>query len=73
VPNEKALATAVAGGGHKRRNYEAMGDTKLKRCVAELKAGEGDAYDRCLERGSGDPAGDLTEALRAANQRGLSA
>jgi ATP-dependent DNA ligase len=73
VPNEKALATAVAGGGRKRRNYEAMGDSKLLTCICQLRAGEGDAHDRCLERGSGDPAGDLTEALRAANQRGLSA
>ncbi len=72
APGEKALATAVAGGARKRRNYEAMGDAKLQRCVLELKAGEGDAYDRCLERGSGDPAGDLTAALAAASKRGLS-
>jgi ATP-dependent DNA ligase len=73
VPNEKALATAVAGGGRKRRNYEAMGDSKLLTCIRQLRAGEGDAHARCLERGSGDPAGDLTAALRVANQRDLSA
>jgi ATP-dependent DNA ligase len=73
VPNEKALAAAVAGGGGKRRNYAAMGDSKLLACIGQLRAGEGDAYDRCLERGSEDPAGDLTEALRVADQRELSA
>lgn len=73
VPGEQALAAAVAGGSRKRRNYEAMGDPKLKRCISELTAGEGDAYDRCLERGSADPAGDLTAARRAADKRGLTA
>jgi ATP-dependent DNA ligase len=72
VPTDKALATAVAGSGGRRRNYEAMGDAKLKRCIRELEAGEGDAYDRCLERGSEDPAGDLEVALAEANKRGLS-
>lgn len=71
VPTDKALATAVAGGGGKRRNYAQMGDAKLKVCIRDLQAGSGDAYDRCLERGSKDPAGDLTEALRVADERGL--
>ncbi len=72
APRGKALATAIAGGARKRRNYEAMGNAKLECCIRELRAGEGDAYDRCVEGGSGDPAGDLTAALAAASKRGLS-
>lgn len=72
APSEKkALAASLAGGARKRRNYEEMGDAKLARCIGELRAREGDAYDRCLERGSQDPAGDLAAALAEANKRGL--
>lgn len=65
--------TAVAAGGstRKRRNYKAMGDAKLETCIRQLWAHEGDAYDRCLESGSGDPEGDLIVALDAAKARGL--
>jgi bifunctional non-homologous end joining protein LigD len=73
LPGEKELAAAVAGGGGKRRNYAAMGDSKLVRCIVQLRAREGDAFDRCVERGSGDPAGDLSAALLEAGKRGLSA
>jgi bifunctional non-homologous end joining protein LigD len=72
VPGSAALATAVAGGSRKRRNYQAMGDSKLLTCIRQLRAGEGDAYDRCIERGSGDPQGDHIAALDVANSRGLS-
>jgi ATP-dependent DNA ligase len=73
VPRDRALTTAVAGGARKRRNYEAMGDNKLETCLGQLEAGAGDAYDRCLERGSGDPGGDLAVALEIAKRRGLRA
>lgn len=66
-------ATATASNARKRRNYKAMGDTKLATCIRELLAHEGDAYDRCLESGSGDPDGDLMVALDAAKARGLRA
>jgi len=72
VPGASALATTVAGGARKRRNYQAMGDSKLMTCIRQLSAGEGDAYDRCVERGSGDPEGDLIAAQDVAKARGLS-
>lgn len=72
VPGSTALATTVAGGTRKRRNYRKMGDSKLLTCIHQLRAGEGDAYDRCLERGSGDPKGDLIVAQNVATARGLS-
>jgi ATP-dependent DNA ligase len=73
VPSGQALATAIAGGARNPRNYRAMGDGKLLTSIRQLRAGKGDAYDRCLERGSGDPAGDLQHALEIAGERGLSA
>jgi hypothetical protein len=48
-----------------------MGDKKLEKSIRELWAREGDAYDRCLESGSGDPDGDLVVALDAAKARSL--
>ncbi len=73
VPATTASATAIAAGGtRKRRNYQAMGDAKLVACVHQLRDEEGDAYDRCIERGSGDPAGDLAVAEELASARNLS-
>lgn len=54
----------------RRRNYAAMNDKKLEAVIAEL-AGKGEAYNRCLESGSGDPAMDLELALALARDRGL--
>lgn len=71
APSETAVASAAAGGKRKQRNYEAMGDANLRASVISLRAKEGDAYERCLERGSGDPAADLRAALKAAAKRGL--
>jgi ATP-dependent DNA ligase len=71
VPGSTALATAVAGGSRRRRSYEEMGDPKLATCVRQLRARQGDAYDRCVERGSGDPAGDLAYAEELARARRL--
>jgi ATP-dependent DNA ligase len=71
APSETVMASVAAGGKRKQRNYEAMGDAKLRASINSLRAKEGDAYERCLERGSGDPAADLTAALKAADKRGL--
>lgn len=52
------------------RNYRAMKD-KLYSVYLELKAGPGhDAYDRCVQRGSGDPRADLAECERLLRERG---
>ena len=48
-----------------------MKDPKLIESVESLRAKHGDAYERCLERGSNDPAGDLHAALKEAARRGL--
>lgn len=55
------------------RNYNAMGEAKLRRCIAELQAGRGDAVDRVKQNG-----GDVDANLRAAetalhNKMGLPA
>lgn len=71
LPDAKVLATAARGGKRKRRSYEKMGDDKLLTCISQLRTHTGDAYNRCLERGSGDPAGDLAFALAVAHKRGL--
>jgi ATP-dependent DNA ligase len=60
----------VATGG-RIRNYASMGDAKLLGAIADLEAGAGDAYDRCINTGSGDPAHDLAVARSAADRRGL--
>lgn len=52
------------------RNYGAMKDPKLLKCVSELEAGSGEAYERALN-GSGQPAEDLRVARGIANERGL--
>jgi len=69
--NEAALARANSGTSGKRRNYRAMKDPKLIESLESLRAKRGDAYERCLERGSNDPAGDLHAALEEAARRGL--
>jgi len=53
---KKALADGTSG-----RNYRRMEITKLKRCVKELEAEEGDAYERCVAKGA-CPTADLALA-----------
>ncbi len=83
-PQDKATATEdraarkvrkapekISAGG-RTRNYNAMGDAKLLQCIAELQAGGGDAYRRCMNRGSSEPEKDLEVARGLASKRGLS-
>jgi ATP-dependent DNA ligase len=54
------------------RNYAAMKDEKLVRVYQELRAGPGhDAYERCVNRGSGDPRADIAEVEALMTSRGL--
>ena len=54
-----------------------MNEAKLKRCYLELRQGmfgaayyqDADAYERCMEQGSGDPYRDLEEIERLAEER----
>lgn len=54
--------TGAAPAGGRMRNYSAMGVAKLEKCLRELQDGEGtDAYDRCMNGGSGDPDADIAK------------
>lgn len=52
------------------RNYDAMNDAKLLRCLTELRDCSGAAYERCVAKG-GDPANDLREAEDLVRGRGF--
>lgn len=60
------------------RNYGAMGDDKLARCIKELERGINDptfaayddAYDRCIDKG-GNPTDHLYTARYHAQKRGV--
>lgn len=67
----RAPRIPASGGTGRRRNYGAMGDDKLLRCIRELERGTGDAVNRCHNGGSGDPVGDLSHARELARTRGL--
>jgi hypothetical protein len=45
-----------------------MNPDKRRECIESLRAGSGDAYDRCVQRG-GDPAAHLRAAENAARAR----
>ncbi len=67
----QAASSATSGGGKRwMRNYAQMSDGKLTAALAELRAGGGDAYERCVSRG-GDPAEHLARAEAAARDSGL--
>ena len=59
-----------AATGAWARNYDAMGDTKLLRCIDELRERSGDAFDRVLAHAA-DPDAHLAAAERVARERGL--
>lgn len=67
-PREAQMRQAAAPpanvGAGRMRNYGAMGQAKLERCLRELRAGVGDAHDRCLNGGSGSPQADIQVAER---------
>lgn len=52
------------------RNYAAMGDDNLVKAHAELLS-QGDALERCLATGSGEPARDLERVRQLMDERGL--
>lgn len=66
----RRAATATREPKRRMRNYAAMGDPKLLRVIDEL-AHQGDAHERCLAAGSGDPEADLAVARKVAQDRGL--
>jgi ATP-dependent DNA ligase len=64
-PKAPRVSAPRSGGSGRMRNYGAMGQAKLEGCVRELRAQSGDAYNRCVNGGSGNPAGDLRVAEQA--------
>jgi ATP-dependent DNA ligase len=69
VRKERAMPTKNAGT-RRARNYRSMSDAKVLSCLEQLKE-QGDAYHRCLESGSGDPAADLAACETLVRERGL--
>jgi hypothetical protein len=51
------------------RNYKGMGKPKLIASIESLEKHEGEAYDRCLTTGSGDPEKDLAVAQQIAREK----
>jgi ATP-dependent DNA ligase len=71
--SSKRSGQGVALDGKRRmRNYRAMRDEKLRACRESLRTRSGDAYERCVSAGSGNPDADLAEVERLAHERGLS-
>lgn len=73
VEAPKRIKPPKAGGSGRRRNYKAMGDDKLLSCLLDLSAESGDAWSRCVNDGSGDPAADLTYVRQLCDERGIGA
>jgi len=70
-PAPKQRARAASQPEHSKpwmRNYTAMNPDKRRECSESLRAGCGDAYDTCVQRG-GDPAAHLLAAENAARAK----
>jgi ATP-dependent DNA ligase len=76
-PASSKRAAAAAGKGRalggkpRMRNYGAMGPENLVESVHSLRNKSGEAYERCLRSGSGDPDADLVVAEKWAREKGL--
>jgi hypothetical protein len=53
------VAAGPSKGPGKPRNYHQMGDKKLLAAETSLETRTGDAYEKCMEKHSQDPDGDL--------------
>lgn len=63
--------TGPSKGPGNPRNYGQMGDTKLLAAETSLETRSGDAYERCMEKHSQDPDGDLEIVRAEIKRRGL--
>ena len=70
APRVTKAVVGATGGKRRMRNYRAMREQKLRACLQSLTARAGEAYERCLNTGSGDPDADLVEIQRIANEKG---
>ena len=64
------IEAEVIPEGQVSRNYSAMGEAKLRKAIAELEAGKGDAVDRARGKGE-DIMDNLEAAYRAAQKKGI--
>jgi bifunctional non-homologous end joining protein LigD len=71
APAKKLRVAKTAASKPRMRNYKSMGDAKLVGALTSLTTKSGDAYDRCLNGGSGDPSGDLSVVQALVAERGL--
>lgn len=55
--------------GKRTRNYGQMLKPKLLASIDSLEKREGEAYDKCMSAGSGDPEADLVVARRVAREK----
>jgi ATP-dependent DNA ligase len=65
------VAAGPSKGPGKPRNYRQMGDPKLLDAERSLETRTGDAYERCIEKHSQDPDGDLQIVRAEIHRRGL--
>jgi ATP-dependent DNA ligase len=63
--------TPTRSAQRRMRNYAAMGAPKLRASIDSLRKREGEAYEKCINLGSGDPAQDLVVAERIAREKHL--
>lgn len=67
----EAPRAAPTNGKRRIRNYAAMGAPKLIRTAGELKRQAGEAWERCLGEGSGEPDRDLRVVEDLCRQKGI--
>jgi DNA ligase-1 len=64
-----ALAPPASSGTRRMRNYKQMGKPKLLASIDSLEKRDGEAYDKCMSIGSGDPDADLAVARGVAREK----
>lgn len=62
---------AIKEPTRRMRNYGAMGDAKLLDSRSSLEMQAGEAYERCIDRGSGNPDADLAVVRQLCEEKGL--
>jgi ATP-dependent DNA ligase len=65
----KASARRASSAKPRMRNYGQMLKPKLLASIDSLEKREGEAYDKCMSIGSGDPEADLAVARRVAREK----
>lgn len=69
-PSTAVIDTEPVANVGVSRNYGAMSEAKLKKAIAELESGSGDAVDRAKKKGE-DIMDNYEAALRAAQSKGI--